>query len=661
MAASATDKFKKVANNFSSTTTSGIVGGSDTSVTLSSVTNLATDTAIDMVIDRVDATGNKTPAKREYVKGIVSGSQITNLVRGIGNSTAQAHIAGSVIEQVWDQNTWNDAVDGILVNHDQSGNHKSLTDTNGNSIVALSPISSAVNQVTVANAITGSGPTISATGTDANVNLNLTPKGTGIVNVSGGLTVAGPYSGWSSLTGIAPTTVTANGNRSYSMVFNSVDLTSYLSTGMRLKLNRTVTAPTQCTSLNGTSQYYSRASASVAGMTFTNNFVVSAWVKLNSYATNSVIVSRFNGTSGWQIYASTTGQIAFDAFNAGAGNFFTVKSYQSIPLNKWVHITAQMDMTVTTNSSTTNYIMIDGVDVPAFATRGGTNPTSLVQAGNFEVGSSQALSFFNGKLAQVAVFNAKVTQATIQSYISQGLAGTETSLISAYSFNNSINDLNANANNLTANGSAVATNADSPFGGQASGLISSTLDYGIITSATFSTNTTLTVQVSEGNAIPTSGGVSAVSYSVQKAPYNFPADSKFGIEVYSSTIASALLASGINRPFDSIRYANFPSATIALNPAMYLSQEGNVMTLSGITANCVALAAGVTANHSMILPVSFSLIHSATGNVINPTIDNRVLAYVSSVTSTTMNLAYHNASGSAGVTAGLSFVVRGIA
>ena len=117
-----------------------------------------------------------------------------------------------------------------------------------------------------------------------------------------------------------------------------------------------------------------------------------------------------------------------------------------------------------------------------------------------------------------------VSQSRQRGYISQGLSGSETSLISAYSFNNSINDLNTtNANNLTANGSAVATNADSPFGTQASGLISSTLDYAIIQSATFSTNTTVTVQVPEGCTIPTSGGVSAVSYSTQKAPYGFPA------------------------------------------------------------------------------------------------------------------------------------------
>ena len=69
-------------------------------------------------------------------------------------------------------------------------------------------------------------------------------------------------SGWIDL-GYTPNTVTALGNRSYSMVFNSVDLSSTLSNGMRLKNTRLVTAPTQCTSLNGTTQFYSKDRKSV--------------------------------------------------------------------------------------------------------------------------------------------------------------------------------------------------------------------------------------------------------------------------------------------------------------------------------------------------------------------------------------------------------------
>jgi len=328
-------------------------------------------------------------------------------------------------------------------------------------------------------------------------------------------------SGWTLIPSTVPNTVTYNGNRSYTCVVNSTDLTSYVSAGMRVRTTRTVAAPTQCTSLNGTTQYYSKSSP--AGMTFTDDFVVSAWVKLTSYALGTV-VSRYNGTSGWMLEIDASGRVVLSGKNGGASNVSQVYSYQSIPLNKWVHIAGQLDMSSFTATTTTSYIMIDGVDVPAVVNRSGTNPTALIQAGNLEVGSQNAgTSPLPGKLAQVAIFSAKVTQATIQGYYSQGLSGSETSLISAYSFNNSINDLNTtNANNLTANGSAVATNADSPFGGQADGTISSTLDYGIITKISYSTNTTITVQVPEGCTIPTTGGVSALSYSIQKAPYGMP-------------------------------------------------------------------------------------------------------------------------------------------
>lgn len=328
--------------------------------------------------------------------------------------------------------------------------------------------------------------------------------------------------GW--VTGLTvPTTVTANGNRSYSLVFNGTDITGTVSAGMRLKTTRLVPAPTQCTSLNGTNQYYNKTSP--AGTTFTDDFNAGAWVKLSSYsATTSTIVSRYNGTSGWALDIDSSGRVRFIGFNAGAANFSQVLSYQSVPLNKWVHIAAQLDMSAFTATTTTSFIMIDGVDVAAVVSRGGTNPTALVQAGDLQVGGANgANNLFAGKLAQVFYTSAKVTQATLLTYISQTLSGSETSEVSAYSFNNTINDLNANANNLTAQGSAVATNADSPFGGQADGTISSTLDYAIVQKASFSTNTTLTVQVPEGCTIPTTGGVSAVSYSTQKAPYLFPA------------------------------------------------------------------------------------------------------------------------------------------
>lgn len=359
--------------------------------------------------------------------------------------------------------------------------------------------------------------------------------------------------GWNSSILPTPNTVTYNGNRNYSLVFNTVDLTSYISPGMRLKATRTVTAPTQCTSLNGTTQFYSRASGSVAGMTFTDDFAVSAKIKLTAYpSVQAAIVSRFNGTSGWSLRVLSDGRIELVGFNAGGANFSFVLSYGSVPLNKWVDVAAQLDMSAFTATTTTSFVMIEGVDVPAAVTRGGTNPTALVQAGNLEIGSENGGSFLNAKVAQVAVYSAKVTQATIAASFSQTLSGSETSLISAYSFNNSINDLNANANNLTANGSAVATNADSPFAGGANAstaYTAGTTEFGEVFNVSFSTNTTVVVQVPDGYSLPTSGGISALAYSTTAKPLAWPSlGNILGIaktfSTFTTTSASAVQVLG---------------------------------------------------------------------------------------------------------------------
>ena len=54
-----------------------------------------------------------------------------------------------------------------------------VNDTNGNELVKVTPTGSAVNEITVKNAATGNGPTISATGDDTNIDLNIAGKGSG--------------------------------------------------------------------------------------------------------------------------------------------------------------------------------------------------------------------------------------------------------------------------------------------------------------------------------------------------------------------------------------------------------------------------------------------------------------------------------------------------
>ena len=59
-----------------------------------------------------------------------------------------------------------------------------IFDTGGAELINLTATGSAVNEITIANAASGSGPTVSATGGGTNVNLNLDAKGTGSVEIN---------------------------------------------------------------------------------------------------------------------------------------------------------------------------------------------------------------------------------------------------------------------------------------------------------------------------------------------------------------------------------------------------------------------------------------------------------------------------------------------
>ena len=71
-----------------------------------------------------------------------------------------------------------------------------ISDTNGNELLNLTATSSAVNELTLANAATGNGPILSATG-ETNVDINLNPKGTGVLkSATAAVKIAGKESMW---------------------------------------------------------------------------------------------------------------------------------------------------------------------------------------------------------------------------------------------------------------------------------------------------------------------------------------------------------------------------------------------------------------------------------------------------------------------------------
>lgn len=180
MAASANDKARKTYSYLQKTLNTGI-SASDNVLTPNNVTNIPTDTGVSFVIDRVDSSGNKTPTTRELMTGYVSGGTLASLVRGQQGTTAQAHLAGAVIEFVNSGQMWNDLIDFLLQDHSNpNGNHKTLTDDNSNEWLERGSVASAVNQVKVTNAITGKNPKVSASGDDTNIQLDLDGKGTGV-------------------------------------------------------------------------------------------------------------------------------------------------------------------------------------------------------------------------------------------------------------------------------------------------------------------------------------------------------------------------------------------------------------------------------------------------------------------------------------------------
>lgn len=60
----------------------------------------------------------------------------------------------------------------------------SIDDTNGAELIKVTSTASAVNEITVANAATGNKPSITASGNNANVTLQVNSKGTGSVEIS---------------------------------------------------------------------------------------------------------------------------------------------------------------------------------------------------------------------------------------------------------------------------------------------------------------------------------------------------------------------------------------------------------------------------------------------------------------------------------------------
>jgi len=97
----------------------------------------------------------------------------------------------------------------------------SILDTNGNELALLTATGSAVNEFTIANAATGNGPTLSSTGGDTNIDINVTPKGTGDVVLAGDTVKVGDSGAAAVLTSNGAGTLTVTTGGATDLVLNT--------------------------------------------------------------------------------------------------------------------------------------------------------------------------------------------------------------------------------------------------------------------------------------------------------------------------------------------------------------------------------------------------------------------------------------------------------
>lgn len=383
-------------------------------------------------------------------------------------------------------------------------------------------------------------------------------------------------SGWTSLVTTA-STVATNGNRSFNLSLTG-DHTATLSRGMRLRIPRTGTTPTQCADFNGTTQSASRASGSVSGISVSNLVTVEARVYVKSYATgNPAILSRYtNAASGW-VFGTDSNGVPRLLFDTNATTADTLTGVASLPLNEWVHYAATINTT-----GGTGKIWINGVEVPSTYSNGTTtttaNTANLVMGATAEPGD-----YANMRISEVRLWSTARTDDEIKNNMNQELTGSETGLMGYWKLNGDFNDSTSNANHLTANSGVTATYADNALNANAYAIIMTTPVYS-------GGNTTMTVQTPIGYPIP-NATLGTVSYSSVKVPYGFPSNP--GLWSIHTLLASNLIPAGVAGTWTNL------DVTLKVPAGVWnLGYRGTLYISKGATTNTGTISATLSTSSS---------------------------------------------------------------
>jgi len=231
------DIIQQAASGYHSQT---IAGGAQTTALLmtdgdsTSVTDALTNAARNTVIELTGAiTGNNVvtfPTNTEGLKCVFNNTSGAYTVQLVGASDSGSGTTFSTTDKgkklVYMSGT--DLVEGpsgtVTASSTTTFTNKTFTapkyadggfvaDANGNENLVWGTTSSAVNEFKIANAATGAGPTLTSQGGDSNIDINITPKGTGDVVLTADTVTVGDAAAAATLrsSGAGTLTVTTGG------------------------------------------------------------------------------------------------------------------------------------------------------------------------------------------------------------------------------------------------------------------------------------------------------------------------------------------------------------------------------------------------------------------------------------------------------------------
>ena len=186
------------------------------SITGNQIVTIPLDVQTFYFIDNGTTDGSGTPTVQfKYASG--SGSSVTWGASDKGNKIIYAAADDGTNPNIVDL-----GMGDVTLTGTQTLTNKTLTspkigtsilDTSGNELALLTATGSAVNEFTIANAAAGAGPTFSSTGGDSNIDINVTPKGTGDVVLSADTVTVGDAAAAATIrsSGAGTLTVTTGG------------------------------------------------------------------------------------------------------------------------------------------------------------------------------------------------------------------------------------------------------------------------------------------------------------------------------------------------------------------------------------------------------------------------------------------------------------------